>query len=215
MERGLLIVFEGLDGCGKSTQLDLLSDLLCERLCAEQRPVVRTKEPTDGPVGMRIRKMARSEERVSPEQELEWFMEDRREHVREVLEPGLVNGAIVLSDRYWLSNVAYQGARGLDADEILRANRSEFPEPDLALIFEIPAAAGLARVSARGGIAEPAFEELEFLTRAEKIFGSMDLPWVRKIDARPGVSEIHAAVVEAVVELDAERFHGLGAVGAR
>jgi len=200
VDRGFLIVFEGIDGCGKSTQLELLFELLCERQSAQQRPILRTKEPTNGPVGRRIREMAQSNERVSAEQELEWFMEDRREHVRDVLEPGLAKGAVVLSDRYWLSNVAYQGARGLDVDQIQRANRAEFPDPDLALIFEIPAAEGLARVTARGGIAEPAFEELEFLARAEKVYGSLDLPWVERIDARASVSEIHDAVVEVVIE---------------
>jgi dTMP kinase len=194
VERGLLIVFEGLDGCGKSTQLDLL----CKSLRAARHDVIVTKEPTDGPVGRRIREMARSNQRVTPEQELEWFMEDRREHVREILEPGLAAGAIVLSDRYWLSTVAYQGARGLDADAILRANESEFPDPDLALIFEIPADEGLARVNARGGVAEPAFEELEFLTRAAEVFASLDRPWIERIDARSSVDEIHRAVVERV-----------------
>jgi dTMP kinase len=194
VERGLLIVFEGLDGCGKSTQLDLL----CARLRAAQHEVIPTKEPTDGPVGRRIREMARSQTRVTPEQELDWFMEDRREHVREVVEPGLAAGAIVLSDRYWLSNVAYQGARGLDAEAIARANQSEFPDPDLALIFEIPAADGLARVNARGGVAEPAFEELEFLTRAAKVFASIEQPWVERIDAGPSVEQIHQVVVERV-----------------
>jgi dTMP kinase len=194
VERGLLIVFEGLDGCGKSTQLDLL----CARLRAAQHEVIPTKEPTDGPVGRRIREMARSQTRVTPEQELEWFMEDRREHVREVVEPGLAAGAIVLSDRYWLSNVAYQGARGLDAEAIARANQSEFPDPDLALIFEIPAADGLARVNARGGVAEPAFEELEFLTRAAEVFASIEQPWVERIDAGPSVEQIHQVVVERV-----------------
>jgi dTMP kinase len=194
VERGLLIVFEGLDGCGKSTQLDLL----CARLRAAQHEVIPTKEPTDGPVGRRIREMARSQTRVTPEQELDWFMEDRREHVREVVEPGLAAGAIVLSDRYWLSNVAYQGARGLDAEAIARANQSEFPDPDLALIFEIPAADGLARVNARGGVAEPAFEELEFLTRAAEVFASIKQPWVERIDAGPSVEQIHQVVVERV-----------------
>jgi dTMP kinase len=211
VDRGLLIVFEGLDGCGKSTQLKLLSDVLEQRLRAVSGTVISTKEPTDGEVGRRIRKMARSGERVTPEQELEWFMEDRREHVREVLEPGLAKGAIVLSDRYWLSNVAYQGARGLDADEILRANRSEFPDPDLALIFEISAAEGLARVTARGGVSEPAFEELEFLTRAEKAYRSIDLPWVERIDAHPGVADVHAAVLEVV----SKKLSGLWAKSPR
>ena len=97
MDRGLLIVFEGIDGCGKSTQLELLYELLCERFRTRQRPIVLTKEPTDGKVGRRIREMARSHERVTADQELEWFMEDRREHVREVIEPGLAKGAVVLS----------------------------------------------------------------------------------------------------------------------
>ncbi len=194
MDRGLLIVFEGLDGCGKSTQLGLL----CESLRAAGHEVIVTKEPTDGPLGRRIREMARSHQRVTPEQELEWFMEDRREHVREILEPGLAAGAIVLCDRYWLSTVAYQGARGLDAEAILRVNESEFPDPDLALIFEIPADEGLARVHARGGIAEPAFEELEFLTRAAKLFASLDRRWIERIDARSSADEIHRAVMERV-----------------
>jgi dTMP kinase len=206
VERGLLIVFEGLDGCGKSTQLNLL----CARLRAAHHQVVATKEPTDGPVGRRIREMARSETRVSPEQELEWFMDDRREHVREVVEPGLAAGAIVLSDRYWLSNVAYQGARGLDAEAIARANQSEFPDPDLALIFEIPAADGLARVNARGGVAEPAFEELEFLTRAAKVFASIAWPWVERIDAGPSVEEIHRVVVERVRALGVQVGSAIG-----
>jgi dTMP kinase len=194
VESGLLIVFDGLDGCGKSTQ----RDLLCDLLRAKQIEVIATKEPTEGKVGRRIREMARSQERVAPEQELEWFMEDRREHVREVIQPGLAAGAVVLSDRYWLSTVAYQGARGLDAEAIARANESEFPDPDLALIFEIAAAEGLARVNARGGVAEPAFEELEFLTRVAMVFASIDRPWIERIDARPTPDEIHRAVVERV-----------------
>jgi dTMP kinase len=206
VDRGLLIVFEGIDGCGKSTQLELLFATLCDRLPSAQRPIARTKEPTDGPMGRRIRAMARSGERVTAEEELAWFMEDRREHVREFVEPALARGAVVLSDRYWLSNVAYQGARGLDANQILQDNRAEFPDPDLALIFEISAVEGLARVTARGGVAEPAFEELEFLARAEKVYGSLEFPWLRRIDARPEVSEIHAAVVEVV----SERLPGLG-----
>lgn len=219
MERGLLIVFEGLDGCGKSTQLDLLYGVLCERFLEDERAVIRTKEPTDGPVGRRIREMARGSVRVTPEQELQWFIEDRREHTREVLEPGLARGAIVLSDRNWLSNVAYQGARGLEVAEILRANRNEFSDPDLVLIFDIAAAVGLARVRARGGVAEPAFEELEFLTRVEKIYGSIDLPFVKRIDASPSVTEIHQAVLEVVAgvvpELVIDKFGGPGFTSAR
>ena len=190
MARGLLVVFEGLDGCGKSTQLSLLA----EALEAEGHTVVRTKEPTDGPVGRRIRAMAQSNDRVTPEEELEWFIEDRREHVTQVIEPGVAAGAIVLSDRYWLSTVAYQGARGLDAKAIMARNEAAFPDPDLALIFEVSAEQGLARVNARGGIAEPAFEELEFLTRAHKVFRKIDRSYVRRIDATSTPPEIQQEV---------------------
>jgi dTMP kinase len=199
VKRGTLIVFEGIDGCGKSTQLRLLAD----RLSAHGVEVVITKEPTEGKIGKQIRAMAQSGERVAAEQELAWFMEDRREHVSELLAPKVEAGAVVLCDRYSLSTTAYQGARGLDAEAILRANEEEFPIPDLALIFEISAAEGLARVASRGGIAEPVFEEQEFLSRAERVFASLDRPYIERIDARPDPDTIQRAVVECV------RKHGI------
>jgi dTMP kinase len=177
VKRGTLIVFEGIDGCGKSTQLRMLAP----RLRRSGLEVVATKEPTDGPVGRKIRAMAQSGKAVPPEQELAWFMEDRREHVAEVLEPGLSSGAVVLCDRYWLSTAAYQGARGLDVDTILRDNEEQFPAPDLALIFEISATEGMARIATRGGVAEPVFEEREFLSRAESVFASLDRPYIERI----------------------------------
>lgn len=194
MERGLLIVFEGIDGCGKSTQLRALAS----RLRGRGSDVIETKEPTDGPMGRRIREMARSGEAVAPEQELEWFMADRREHVSEEIAPGLAAGAIILCDRYFLSTVAYQGARGLDANEIMRGSEAEFPLPDLALIFELSADVGIARVNARGGVGEPVFEELEFQKRVEKVFASLDRPYIERIDARPAAVDIEASVLDVV-----------------
>jgi dTMP kinase len=101
---------------------------------------------------------------------------ERREHVRETIEPALAAGTTILCDRYYLSSVAYQGARGLDANAILRANEEAFPQPDLALIFEIEAEEGLSRVAARGGVAEPAFEEVGFLREVAKVFAAIDRP---------------------------------------
>lgn len=194
MARGSLIVFEGLDGCGKSTQLALLR----EWLEARGHDCVTTREPTDGPFGQRIRAMARSGEQVAPEVELSWFVEDRREHVAKVIEPGLERGASVLCDRYWLSTVAYQGARGHDAAEILRQSEADFPVPDLALIFEISPEEGIARVNARGGVAEPVFEQVEFQREVKKIFDSLERPWIERVDARGSIEQIHAAVVAAI-----------------
>ncbi len=186
VNRGRLIVFEGVDGSGKSTQLRLLAETLREGHVAH----LVTKEPTDGVFGRRIRAMARSGELVAPEEELRWFLEDRREHVAAVLRPGVETGQIVLSDRYFLSTVAYQGARGLDPQQLLAQAEAEFPLPDLALIFELDPDAGLARVQARGGTAEPAFEEAAFLSRVAAVFRTLDRPYLARIDASGSVESV-------------------------
>ena len=186
VKRGTLIVFEGLDGCGKSTQLRRAA----KSLAAQDHDIVVTREPTDGPWGRRIREMARSGEAVAPETELEWFFEDRREHMREVVEPALAAGRIVLSDRSYISTVAYQGARGLDPAKILADSQAEFAPPDLVLLFEISAKEGLARVHARGGETEPVFENLDFLERVAAIFESLEVEGLRRINASRSEDEI-------------------------
>jgi dTMP kinase len=195
VNRGRLVVFEGVDGSGKSTQLGLVA----EALRARGTDVLVTKEPTDGPWGRRIRAMARSGERVAREEELRWFVEDRREHVANELGPALAAGKVVLCDRYYLSTVAYQGARGFDPARLLADAEAEFPAPDLALIFEVEPAAGLARVAARGGVAEPAFEEAGFLAEVGAVFRSLDRPYVARIDASGDVAGV-ARAVRAVLE---------------
>ena len=194
MNRGRLLVFEGIDGSGKSTQLRLLD----EHLRAQAMDVVVTHEPTGGAWGRRIRAMARSGERVAPTEELRWFVEDRREHVATVIRPALDAGRIVLSDRYFLSTVAYQGARGFDPAQLLADAEAEFPLPDLALLFEVDPAAGLARVAARGGAAEPAFEEKAYLERVTAVFASLDRPYLARVAATAPIEAVQR-VVRAIV----------------
>lgn len=194
MNRGKLIVFEGLDGSGKSTQLARAAHALRGR---GLEPVV-TREPTEGPFGQRIRAMARGGERVAPETELEWFFEDRRQHVREVVEPALAAGRIVLSDRSYLSTVAYQGARGLDPGAILAASEAEFPRPDLVLLFELPAEQGMQRIEGRGGVSEPIFEEIDFQRRVGRIFDALEVAGLVRIDANRPPDEIAVDVLAAI-----------------
>jgi len=193
---GRLIAFEGLDGCGKSTQLERLA----ARLRALGCDVVTTREPSEFPSGQRIREMARSGVPLAAEQELRWFVEDRRVHVAEVIAPALRAGQIVLTDRYYLSTVAYQGARGLDADAILAESEARFPSPDLTLVFEIDPRRGLDRVHARGGVAEPVFEELGFLERVAAGFAALDRPHVVRLDADRTASEVATDVLAIVHE---------------
>jgi dTMP kinase len=196
VKRGQLIAFEGIDGCGKSTQLGRLADVAA----ASGLDPLRTREPTDGPFGRRIRTMARSDRRVAPEQELRWFVEDRRAHVAEVIAPALAAGRLVLSDRYYLSSVAYQGARGLDWLRILEDSEAEFPLPDLALILQVAPERGLERVQTRGGAAEPAFEELDFLRRVASTFDAIDRDYIVRIDGDDEPDRVHERVLSLLAE---------------
>ncbi len=195
VKRGKLIAFEGIDGCGKSTQLEMLAGALRGRGI----DVVATREPTAGEHGQRIRAMAQSGERVDPKQELEWFVLDRREHVASVIEPGLAAGRVVLTDRYYLSSVAYQGARGLDAKSILADSEAEFPLPDLVVVIEIDPEKGLARVGARGGVAEPVFEEIDFQRRVAEQFAALGCPYLMRVPGDGAPEAVHRRVAEIVL----------------
>ena len=116
--------------------------------------------------------------------------------MREVVEPALATGRIVLSDRSYISTVAYQGARGLDPTKILTDSEAEFARPDLILLFELSAKEGLARVHERGGEGEPVFENLDFLERVATIFETLELDGLRRIDASRSENEIAAQVLE-------------------
>ena len=201
MKRGRLIAFEGIDGCGKSTQLEMLATALTARGI----DVVSTREPTDGPHGQRIRAMARSGERVEAPLELEWFVLDRREHVASVIEPALAGGQVVLTDRYTLSSVCYQGARGLDAKAILADSEAQFPIPDLVILVEIDPEKGLERVNARGGVAEPVFEEIDFQRRVAEHFAALDCSYLVRVSGDGSPEHVHRRIVELVgARLDLE-----------
>ena len=176
--RGLLIVFEGLDGAGKTTQLALLDDYLRGR----GHGVVCLREPTDGPWGQKLRRlMAQGRGGVTPETELEWFLNDRREHVDQRIRPALERKQICLLDRYFFSSMAYQGALGHDPRDIQVRNEAFAPLPDLLLLLDLPPAVGWQRLNQRG--APSHFERLDYLERVAHIFYAMDFPYLRRIRA--------------------------------
>ncbi len=191
---GRLIAFEGLDGCGKSTQLERLA----ARLRALGCDVVTTSEPTGVPSGQRIREMARSGKPLAAEQELRWFVEDRRVHVAEVIAPALRAGQIVLTDRYFLSTVAYQGARGLDHEQILADSEAEFPIPDLVVLLEIDFQKAFERVHARGSELEGVFEQREFLSRVASVFDALDCTYLERVPGDGEPSQIEAIIAERI-----------------
>lgn len=162
---GKLIVVEGIDGAGKSTQVARLA----EALRAEGRAVTVSREPTDGPWGRKIRASAAAR-RMSLDDELYAFIEDRKEHVANVIRPALDRGDVVLLDRYYYSTIAYQGARGGDVAAIRAANEAIAPKPDLVLLIDFDPAAALDRIQAARGDAPDQFEKLDQLQAIRKIF---------------------------------------------
>ncbi|MBP7517898.1 MAG: dTMP kinase [Desulfobulbus sp.] len=193
MKRGLLIAFEGIDGTGKSTQLPLLADWLRGQGCA----VVETREPTDGPYGREIRALYRDRSRVSRERELELFVLDRRQHVTECILPALEQGRIVLTDRYYFSTAAYQGAGGSDPAAIFAANAFA-PEPDLVLLLTLPVGEGVARIRDLRGETLNDFEQQEQLEKVAALFASFPHDCIVRIQAARPVAAVQAAIREAV-----------------
>lgn len=196
MNKGLLIVFEGIDGTGKSTQMSLLAGALRKK----GFPVIETREPTNGRFGQQIRALYANRNGVSREQELELFLADRREHVQEVLTPALQEGKIILCDRYFLSTAAYQGAVGFSPMEIIDRN-SFAPPPDLALLFCAPPQMGIERITAGRGDTLNDFEQEAMLHKVSAIFDSLNLPYIQRIDASGSIESVHQAVLQAVTPL--------------
>ncbi len=192
-KRGCLVVFEGIDGTGKSTQIKLLAQYLRER----GHEVITDFEPTRGPWGMKVREAAMAGDRLGIEEEIDCLLQDRREHVRDVIEPALERGAWVLLDRYYLSMMAYQGASGISVEDIREWNEAFATVPDIAFWLDIPLETAVERMRARGNVAD-AFEHEPFLQACMNIYSAMEMPWLHRVEADGSIEEIHARVCELV-----------------
>jgi dTMP kinase len=151
MRRGKLITFEGIDGCGKSTQMRLLGQYLTERGVA----VVPTREPGGTELGRKVRSalLDGGAGSVEPLAELLLYAADRAQHVRRVILPALSLGKVVLSDRFYDATTVYQGyARGFDLELVNQLNELATGglKPDLTLLFDLDVETGLKRTMRRG-----------------------------------------------------------------
>lgn len=199
LPRGVLIVFEGIDGAGKTTQLQRARDYLM----GQGFEVVSLREPTEGAWGKRIRELAqRGRQGVTAREELELFLRDRQENVTDHILPALEQKKIVLLDRYYYSSMAYQGALGLDPLEIQRMNERFAPKPDLAIVLQVSPSVGLRRLRAgREGKAEPAYEEEAYLHRVKEIFDRLNDPHIRFVDAGQPLDQVTAQITALLQEL--------------
>jgi dTMP kinase len=190
---GLLVVLEGIDGSGKSTQ----ARLLVRRLAALKLRPVLFREPSRGKWGKLIREKARHAGSLSPGEELNLFVRDRRENVDRNLRPALAAGRVVVLDRYYFSTIAYQGARGLDPVRIRRLNERFALPPDIVFFIDVPVERGLARIGGREGRDE-LFEREDYLARVREIFNGFRGRRFVHIDGTRDVRDISDEILEGV-----------------
>jgi len=196
--RGLFIVFEGIDGSGKTTQ----ARNLVRRLRDRGFKASFFREPTRGRWGREIKRLAARAGSMTPEEELALFVKDRRENVARNLTPALRAGRVVVLDRYYFSTMAYQGAKGLAVDRIRRMNEAFAIAPDLVVILDVDARAGLARIRGRKRRDE-LFEREDYLVRVREIFLGLKGPRFVHIDGRGDKRAIGRAIwgfVEPLLE---------------
>lgn len=183
------IVFEGIDGSGKSTQARLLAD----KLHLADIPVILTAEPSDGPIGCLIRTL---KTRPAPEEERRLFTQDRKDHISRIIAPALKNGISVICDRYVYSSVAYQGARGIDPRQILEENREFALEPDITFFLHIGVDEALFRIAEGRREAFTVFEAKVNLERVAAIYNALNDPHLRRIDASMSRDEIQRDILD-------------------
>jgi dTMP kinase len=204
---GAFISFEGVDGCGKTTQLRRLASRLAARC-----EVLTTREPGGTAAGARLRALLVEEgaPALAPDTELLLYAADRAQHVCEVLRPALAAGRVVLCDRYADATVAYQGhGRGLSLDLIAQLNRVATGglAPDLTLLFDVDVGEAMRRLRLRS--AAPAAEDPSRFDREARDFhqrvrdGYLEIAAaepgrVRVVDASGPPEEVGARVDAAV-----------------
>jgi dTMP kinase len=193
-KKGILICIEGIDGAGKTTHVLMLRDWLVDHNLS----VTRLKEPTQGIYGKTISELAAKNELSDPNQELKLFMEDRKEDVELNIRPALKSNDVVIMDRYYYSNMAYQGARGLDYLKIKEENERFAPVPDILIILDIKPEIGMERVNKRKTKVDH-FENVEYLTNVRKIFLEIGKePNAVVIDTDQSIEAVHIHIIEAI-----------------
>ena len=155
--KGILVVIEGIDGSGKSTQAELLRKYFKEK----GKKVIKFREPSDSKWGKRIREKAKYSDGLTSEEQYILFLKDREHNFKNNLLPYLKKGYIVILDRYYHSTYAYQGAFGLDKRKILRENLRICSPPEMLFILDLPVNEAWKRISDRKK--DSLFESIEFL----------------------------------------------------
>jgi dTMP kinase len=200
--RGKFISFEGIDGAGKSTHIGFVNDFLV----AQGKTVVSSREPGGTPLGEKLRELL-LHEKMHLETEALLMFASRREHMAQVIEPGLDSGAWVLSDRFSDASFAYQsGGRGLDRSKMEALEHWVHPhlQPDLTLLFDVPLEVARERLDATRTLDKFEREQEEFFARcrAEYLRRAAQFPQrFAVIDSTRSIAATQDSIREALEKL--------------
>ena len=190
----MLITFEGIEGCGKTTQIDLLGD----HLLRQGYSVVKTREPGGTSFGEALRKLLLTKDmNVGPMCELMVFMAMRAQHMDEVILPAIKEGQIILCDRFTDATYAYQGSgRKIETQVIdtLNAMVTKGIRPNLTILLDIPVEKGLKRRAAASDMDRIEAEEISFHQRVRKAYGRLAKEDPKRffvVDANLKIEAIH------------------------
>ena len=186
------VVFEGIDGSGKSTQCLLLYDYICS-LNIPARLLV---EPTDGKYGQKIRKMLQSNKSFPVEEQIQLFIEDRKQDYKKNIAPCIKDNITIVMDRYFYSNAAYQGSKEIPPSKIIRQNLDMgFPVPDRIYFIDIQPVIAMERIIARNGRGNTEmFEKISFLEKVRENFLSIQDSRFLKLDGNMAPDKIFRIV---------------------
>lgn len=172
--RGLFLVLEGPEGAGKSTLAVRLAERLRDRLAGTGIDVIKTREPGGTPVSDAVRTVLLDPgQHIAPLTEFLLYSASRAQHVQDVIRPALMQGAVVICDRFTASSVAYQGAgRGLDQAFVQELNRRVAQDcvPDLMVLLDVDVEIGMERIRSRGQADRLERADREFHRRVAESF---------------------------------------------
>ncbi|NIQ05532.1 MAG: dTMP kinase [Candidatus Korarchaeota archaeon] len=200
-EKGILIAIEGIDGCGKTTQVRRLKKKLTKR--GFDTKVV--KEPTKGTYGREIRDILRGKKEADQDELLKLFIMDRKENVNENVLPSLKEGKIVIADRYFVSTLAYQKGNKRSFEKILEAHKFA-PLPELVVIIDVSPEIAINRLSKEATPRDQFENDKDFLTRVRENY--LDISHVLKektnilvVDGEQPPNEVHRKIWAEVKRL--------------
>lgn len=199
MKKGLFITFEGVDGCGKTTQIKLLQEYFEK----QGKTVLLTREPGAKGLGVKLREILLNYDgEVSPNCESFLFLADRAQHIDTIIKPAVERGEIVLCDRHTDSTVAYQGyGRGVDLDRIHLLNNiaTSGMKPDLTFVFDIDVDTSMSRIGKEKDRMESA--GIEFFKRVREGYlavAKQEPERVKLLNGTDKIEDIHSQIIDII-----------------